>query len=399
MFLSSVSNYPQEYRMAPYNDGPRQPAPRARILVLGFGHDIASWAAQLYDLQQEGKSQGVTPIAADLYLVADYGPYFLRAIGADDAYTPYMIDLSNEDLQDYEEEELQDDDRRYIERSLAQYETIEIVAHGLGVRVAAYLLNLMPEEWFETKQIRGIALAGTVNTLPDYDYASERSWDGLTRFTWESMLSRFRASTVEHYYQELCCDNSWHVCYPDAPLSGDKKRAALLEDIDWQHFTEKLLYGFALDFAFKGPAAEDPLDEMCDLDDEDEFADMEPPAGYSAHRDQNRALMELSAELRYLPLLPLGKHGRELFLRYFKLIYAYGGDRLYPESMIKDDFDNEFEAGTSVLKIRPDSPHLNCQHICELLLTESPDWSEVAAMVPQGAPSFLLDPDDDFEED
>ena len=85
-------------------------------------------------------------------------------------------------------------------------------------------------------------------------------------------------------------------------------------------------------------------------------------------------MMAISGDLCFAPAIPLGELGRSRFDQCFKLHYAYTKDILCPAAAIPADL----ATADSKAEVRElDSPHFNCEQVCQLLLEPNhPDWED-----------------------
>ena len=254
-------------------------------------------------------------------------------------------------------------------KQLERYDTIEIVAHGLGVRLAAVLLNSFPESWFATKTIRGIALAGTVSAVDDKR--------GMSSELWATTLDQISIATMEQYYLNLFNSSKYYFNLRFAPinladreprknqselpkLTDFKKR---IEEVatfhlgkDYAKVATMVCYQSARPRLFQKPSgmARDPFIRRISR---------------GQLKLTSEGMMEITADLCFAPVIPLGELGRSRFDQCFKLHYAYTKDILCPAAAVKADACSE----TEVREL--ESPHFNCEQVCQLLLQPNhPDW-------------------------
>ena len=264
---------------------------QARIFVCGFAQTAAAWAQALASV--------VPPHCDDSLLVADAA----------------ALDLSSDELV----------------AQLAPYERIEIVAHSFGVRRAAYLLNLLPEEWFNSKRIACSALAGTVSAVGDGVGVPSAAWartlEGMSVATMEQFyLNLF--NTAARYFNLRGAPGTVRRARPhQQPLTADEFLARLHEctaELSYGSLACAVCYRSALSYLFSG--------------------------------DLTRLRGELAAAQ-----LPLGSLGRTRFDRCLARAYGFRSDLICPATALKRDLGAaQVVAG----------PHLELTQLVSLLVED-----------------------------
>ncbi len=345
--------------------------PKARIFVCGFGQTRQSWAEALRSWRKKLKGKAFD---GDLYVAAGFGEDIL--LSRDETFCDYPHNYYSGDAEiyDFEEETLADALCDSYREWLAHYDTIEIVAHSFGVRLAAYIINSFPEEWFKTKTIRGIALAGTVTAVGDGVGVPEENWartlDGLSVATMEQFyLNLF--NTPESYFNLRGFPGSVYSARkrqnPFRTQTEFKERllACTLTNLDIKYadLATDVCYKSARSYLFYRPSS-----VMRDM------------TGWSYSSQKEQRMMLLSAEMCFPRVAPLGALGRSRFDQCFKLHYAYGDDLICPAEAIQGDLTQAGVTGYEVRELK--CPHLNVGQICELLLEPNhPDWEHVGALI------------------
>lgn len=343
----------------------------ARVFVCGFGQTRESWAQALYRIKRQLKKQA---FSGDVFVTGEFGYDVLDE--RDELYDSYPNPYCSggAEIYDYEEEALREQANARTLRLLAHYDTIEIVAHSFGVRLAAMLLNAFPQEWFSTKKIRGIALAGTVSAVGD--------GVGVPKEQWANTLNGLSIPNMEQFYLNLFNTKDCYYNLRGAPGSiySARKRqtkfktqtefkerlyecAANQGDDDYIKLAVDVCYNSARHYLFK---------RLSSI--------MRDYTGWSYEAQSEQRIVALSAELCFSPVAPLGKWERTRFMHCFKLHYAYQQDLICPPQAIKADLE---QVGIGSAQVRTlNCPHLNCAQIAQLLLlAQHEDWDLVGQLV------------------
>ncbi len=349
-------------------------AKHARILLCDFALLGEIWTETLTDTAMLWHRISQDVFLGDIFTCYGFGENARTVLDVSRAFMPTSYSSHDEKLSAEEQAQLLNPLSKEQLKLLERYDTIEIVAHGLGVRLAALLLNSFPESWFVSKHIRGIALGGTVTAVDDQRGMSSRLWN--------TMLDKISVATMEQHYLNFFNTND---CYYNLRGEPVKSNGAIRSQKKLQNqtkFHDRLLK-CAHDHMGESNYVKIAVDLCSNSADNTIFRSLYK-ARYrgSYNSDFNLFLLILSAELCFAPQAPLGKLGRTRFDRYMKLHYAYRGDVLCPAEAVQADL--EMTGGASAQVRTLDGPHLNCEQICQLLLSPAhPDWAEVEQLVAQ----------------
>lgn len=357
-------------------------AKHARILLCDFALDGDAWAETLAAAAKQWHKLKQELFLGDLFTCGGWGEDVLSVKSGTRMFLPNCYyssrygQLSAEEqahlLKPWSKEQL---------KQLKRYDTIELVAHGLGVRLAAVLLNSFPESWFATKAIRGIALAGTVSAVDDKR--------GMSSELWATTLDQISIATMEQYYLNFFNTSTSYFNLRGKPIDLALKAPRRTQS---QLRTQTEFKQRVLECAQYRWGASDYVKLVSDLCYNAARRTIFRSGGSPRYRNLysgrfvkskfNLFLLILSAELCFAPQAPLGKLGRTRFDRYIKLHYAYSGDVLCPAEAVQADL--EMTGGASAQVRTLEGPHLNCEQICQLLLSPAhPDWAEAAQLVAQ----------------
>ena len=349
------------------NKPPTEERPnKARLLVCDFGYTADAWAEALSALLKKSKEEHYD---GDILLIGGVGDDIVQLY--DFAMPGFAVKFKSKSarLSAHDSDVIL---RNLVPRDLPMldfYDTIEIMAMGLGVRYAAYLLNQFPERWFKTKTIRGIALGGTVTAVDDKC--------GIPQELWASTLDNLNVANMEQYYLNLFNSSKYYFNLRFAPINlADKEprktQSELSRLIDFKKRLEEVAT-FHIGEAYAKVAA-----NICYQSARPRL--FQKPTGVARDPLMRRVargqltsagMMEIMADLCFAPVIPLGELGRSRFDQCFKLHYAYTKDIICPAAAIKAD------AGSDAEVRELDSPHFNCEQICQLLLQEHhPDWEQ-----------------------
>ena len=343
-------------------------AQQARILLCDFGLMPYGWADGINAWVKQTKKQHKGNLFhGDLLLLQGIGADIVRVAQG----LPFAFIKFDSKSWRYEQK-LIANMAQYIKPGnldlLERYERIEIIACGLSVVYAAFLLNQFPEEWFRTKTIRGIALGGTVSGA---DYTN-----GMNFELWQHMLDHLGEGQMEQYYLNLFNSPECYYNLRNSPIDLEQKSPRMnqsplpkltdykkrLQECACAHLGEQ--YGkIATTICYQSarPLVFQKLKGIARS-----FMNM-------SSKMSTPGIMRLSADLCFMPIIPLGNLGRTRFDQCFKLQYAYLKDVMWPVANIKADAGPE----TEVREL--DSPHFNCQQIIELLLNPNhPDWDAMS---------------------
>ena len=339
---------------------------KVRLLICDFGHTALGWGYGLESLCKKSKDELYD---GDILLIDGIGASMVRLHAF--ALPGFAIKFKSKSAR-FEANDLDTIYRNLVPPELPlldHYDSIEIVAMGLGVRYAAYLLNHFPERWFKTKTIRGIALGGTVTAVDDTR--------GMPQDLWADTLDKMSIATMEQYYLNLFNSSKYYFNLRFAPinladreprknqselpkLTDFKKR---IEEVATFHLGKEyakvatmVCYQSARPRLFQKPSgmARDPFIRRISR---------------GQLKLTSEGMMEITADLCFAPVIPLGELGRSRFDQCFKLHYAYTKDILCPAAAVKADAGSE----TEVREL--ESPHFNCEQVCQLLLQPNhPDW-------------------------
>ena len=345
--------------------------PKARIFVCGFGQTRQSWAEALRLWRKKLKG---AVFDGDLYVAAGFGEDILESRDETFCNYPHNYYSGDAEIYDFEEETLAHALSDFYLKWLTHYDTIEIVAHSFGVRLAAYIINSFPEEWFQTKTIRGIALAGTVTAVGNGVGVPEENW-GRT-------LDGLSVATMEQFYLNLFNTPDSYFNLRGAPGSMYSARKRQSPFRTQTEFKERLI---ACTLINLGAEYADLATDVC-YNSARSYLFYRPSAvmrdmtGWSYASQKEQRMMLLSAELCFPRVAPLGDLGRSRFDQYFKLHYAYSDDLICPAAAVQADLTKAGVVGSEVRELK--SPHLNVAQICELLLEpQHPDWEHVGALI------------------
>ena len=347
----------------PKHEGRETAAKSVRILVCDFGHTPEGWAYGLESLCKKSKSEIYD---GDIMIIGGVGEDMVYLESG--AFPLCFIKFSSRSLLRFGL-----NDRKTLQalvprnlQVLADYQRIEIVAMGLGVRYAAFLLNHFPDEWFKTKTIRGIALGGTVTAVDDAK--------GMPKELWTTTLDKMTVGSLEQYYLNLFNSSKYYFNLRFAPINlavkePRKNQSELPKLTDFKKRLEEVA-AFHIGEAYAKVAA-----NICYQSARPRM--FQKPKGMAksfmsmSSKLTTPGMMAISGDLRFAPAIPLGELGRSRFDQCFKLHYAYTKDIICPAAAIKAD------AGSDAEVRELDSPHFNCEQICQLLLQEHhPDWED-----------------------
>ena len=356
MFLDTFVN--------PKHEGRETAAKSVRILVCDFGHTPEGWAIGLESLCKKSKSEIYD---GDIMIIGGEGEDMVYMESGN--FPLCFIKFSSKSALKLSPDARKDLYKILAPRNLAElesYERIEIVAMGLGVRYAAFMLNHFPEEWFKTKSISGIALGGTVTAVDDAR--------GMPQELWLTTLDKMTVGSMEQYYLNLFNSSKYYFNLRFAPINiADKEprknQSELPKLTDFKKRLEEVAT-FHLGDAYAKVAA-----NICYQSARPRM--FQKPKGMAksfmsmSSKLTTPGMMAISGDLCFAPVIPLGALGRSRFDQYFKLHYAYTKDILCPATAVKADAGSEAEVREL------DSPHFNCEQVCQLLLEPNhPDWED-----------------------
>lgn len=351
----------------PKHEGRETAAKSVCILVCDFGHTPEGWAYGLDSLCKKSKSELYD---GDIMIIGGVGEDMVYLESG--AFPLCFIKFSSRSSSRFGPNDRKTLAQALVPRNLqvlADYERIEIVAMGLGVRYAAFMLNHFPEEWFKTKSIRGIALGGTVTAVDD-----ER---GMPRALWTTTLDKMTVGSLEQYYLNLFNSSKYYFNLRFAPINiADKEprknQSELPKLTDFKKRLEEVAtFHLGKDYAKVATT-------VCYQSARPRM--FQKPKGMAksfmsmSSKLTTPGMMAISGDLCFAPAIPLGELGRSRFDQCFKLHYAYTKDILCPAAAIPADL----AAADSKAEVRElDSPHFNCEQVCQLLLEPNhPDWED-----------------------
>lgn len=333
-----------------------QPSHHARLFICGFGQNVKSWAEAL---ALWGTEYSGARYDGDILVLGELGAEVLKVRGQKHGTVPFKYSASDGVLSDEEAIKLKAEVSAQL-KCLASYERIELCAHSFGVRLMAYYLNCLPQEWCQTKKISAIALAGTVSAV------GKRI--GVPKLSWEHTISGLSVSNMEQFYLNLF---NTPACYFNLRGEAQTLRQALAR----QEMLAPVAFAQRLSECLSAHGAADDIKLISSV--------VTGSACYylGASTDESAVslpLMQLSAELSCAPQVPLGELGISRFSRYCKLHYGYSGDLICPAAAVKNDV--AAQGGNAVVR-ELDGAHLNCAQIGELLFkAEHEDWDLVAKL-------------------
>lgn len=353
---------------------------RARILVCDWPYTIKSWSDALFAQRKKFKKDA---FEGDIFVLGGTGYEVLRCQGKVMSFVPTPLSRSDAKLGPEVVEALTSKLLHEGQIScLEHYESIEIVAHGSGVRLAATFLNALPQEWFETKSIRGIALGGTI--LGDFrgeavpDLGARNSMKCFTIANLEQLYLN-QLNTDERFFSlrgraktKVQCPANQTKFRTKTELKKRLQECAEYQlGADYAKCAAAVSYDSANYFLFT-PSPRIAMGFM-----------VMPTSISMGKYEFTQSIRWLSAELVYSSIVPLGANGRDRFNQCFKLHYGYSGDLMCLASDIAQ-YVKSGGAKHAQMRELP-GPHLNCQQICELLLQiQHPDWDEVGQRMAQG---------------
>lgn len=348
----------------PKHEGRTTAAKSVRLLVCDFGHTPEGWAYGLEALCKKSKAELYD---GDIMIIGGVGEDMVYLESG--AFPLCFIKFSSKSALRLAADARKNLDKALVPRNLPvleDYERIDIVAMGLGVRYAAYLLNHFPEEWFKSKTIHGIALGGTVTAVDDTR--------GMPKELWTTTLDKMTVGSMEQYYLNLFNSSKYYFNLRFAPINlavkePRKNQSELPKLTDFKKRLEEVA-AFHIGEAYAKVAA-----NICYQSARPRM--FQKPKGMAkafmnmSSKLTTPGMMALSGDLCFAPVLHLGELGRSRFDQYFKLHYAYTKDIICPAAAVKAD------AGSDAEVRELDSPHFNCEQICQLLLQEHhPDWEQ-----------------------